>query len=136
MKTIGGIGEDVFKAATGLAGGIGLSGNSCGAFTGGVLILSSYLGRDINNFADPQKTRFETFRIVRKFIDRYTDEYGSVNCYDIQEKIMGRRFNLWDKNEFKEFLAAGGHDDKCPSVCKNAVRWVAEILIEEKLIGQ
>jgi len=49
---------------------------------------------------------------------------------------MGRHFNLWDKNEYQEFLAAGGHDDKCPSVCRNAARWVAEILIEENLIGE
>jgi hypothetical protein len=46
---------------------------------------------------------------------------------------MGRYFNSWDDKD-KEFLAAGGHEDKCPSVCANTVKWIAEILADEGLL--
>lgn len=135
FKTVfGSISDDVFKAGTGLAGGIGLTGNNCGAFTGGVIALSTYIGRDFENFSDPGRIRFESFRIARKLIQRFIEEYGSINCRDIQTKIMGRYFNLQDAGEHAEFVAAGGHDDKCPVVCGKAARWAAEILEEEKLI--
>ena len=56
-EVIGGISDDVFKSATGLAGGIGVTGsNACGALTGGVMVLSMYKGREFLNFADPKKS--------------------------------------------------------------------------------
>jgi C_GCAxxG_C_C family probable redox protein len=134
-EVIGGISDDVFKAATGLAGGIGITGNNaCGSLTGGVMVLSLYLGREYNNFADPTKIRWETFRLAKKLQERFEKEFGSGICKEIQRKIMGRSYNLWDKKDYADFLAAGGHDDKCPTVCGKAARWVIEILREEKLI--
>ena|SRR5665648_20801 len=129
------ISDDVFKAATGLAGGIGITGKTCcGAITGGIMVLSTYLGREYNNFKDPNKIRFETFKMSKELVNRFEAEYGTVVCDEIKKKIMGRTFNLWDEKEYEEFLAAGGHDDKCPLVCGNAAKWVAEILVEKELI--
>lgn len=130
----GGISDEVFKAATGFAGGIGLSGNNCGALTGAIMVISSYMGRVISNFEDKERVGRENYRLVRLLIERFCDEYGSINCYDIQTKIMGRSYNLTNKEEFKAFLAAGGHKDKCTAVCKNAAVWAAEILMDEKLL--
>ena len=126
--------NDVFKAATGLIGGIGISGNACGALTGAVLVSSIYLGREYDNFPDPEKIRFKSCELSKKLTDRFIEEYGTVNCWDIQRKIMGRSYNSWDKKEYAEFLKAGGHDTKCPSVCGNAARWTMEILLEEGLL--
>jgi len=126
--------DDVFKAGTALMGGIGCSGNACGSLTGAVMVMSIFLGREYDNFSDPEKIRFESSKLSKKLTDRFIEEYGTVNCWDIQRKIMGRSFNSWDKKEYAEFLKAGGHDTKCPSVCGNAAKWTMEILIEEGLI--
>lgn len=128
------ISDDVFRAATGLAGGIGLTGGSCGALAGGVLVISIFLGRDYENFADPERVRFKTFKLAARLVEHYEQEYGSTLCRDIQTKLMGRFFNLWDGEDYKKFLAAGGHEDKCPSVCANAAKWIAEILADEGLL--
>lgn len=128
------ISDDVFKAATGLAGGIGLTGNTCGALTGGVMVLSALTGREYNNFADPERVRFKSFALARELIDCFEKKYGSTVCYEIQKKIMGKCYNLWDETEFNEFIEAGGHDDKCPGVCGKAARWVIELLLKEGLI--
>jgi len=128
--------DDVFKAATGFAGGIGLTGNTCGALTGGVMVLSIFLGREYNNFADTKKVRFKSYKLSKKLTDRFEEEYGSTICYNIQRKIMGKAYNTWDKQQYNEFLKAGGHDDKCPSVCANAAKWIMEILLEEGLLKE
>jgi len=60
--------DDIFKSATGLAGGTGLAGDSgCGAYIGAILVLSSLLGRERNNFSDPEGIRHKTHQLTRKF---------------------------------------------------------------------
>jgi len=133
--TLGVVSNDVFKAATGLGGGIGLTGRSCcGALTGGVMVIGTFLGREYDNFADPGRVRFETFKLAKRLVEKFEEEYGSVVCDDIKIKIMGRKYDLCDEKEFQEFLNDGGHDDKCPSVCGNGAKWTVEILSQEKLI--
>jgi C_GCAxxG_C_C family probable redox protein len=127
--------DDLFKAATGLAGGTGLAGdNGCGAYTGAVLVLGSLLGRERNNFADPEGIRLKTHQLARKFRERFIQEYGSVICRDIQNKILGRYYYLADPQEYEKFHNAGAHDIHCPEVVGKAAKWMAELLWEEELI--
>jgi C_GCAxxG_C_C family probable redox protein len=64
--------DDLFKSATGLAGGTGLAGDSgCGAYIGAVLVLSSLVGRERNNFSDPEGIRHKTLQLARKFRERF-----------------------------------------------------------------
>ncbi|MCL1941382.1 MAG: C-GCAxxG-C-C family protein [Synergistaceae bacterium] len=133
-ETVGNISDEVFQSATGLAGGVARTGNACGALTGGVMALSCFWGRPYDDFADPDKRRVRTFSISKKLADKFQEAYGSPNCGKIQEKIMGRSYDLGDPKDFEQFVKDGGHDDKCPSVCANAARWTLEILNEEGLI--
>ena len=124
--------DDIFKAATGLAGGTGLAGDSgCGAYTGAILVLSSLLGRERNNFSDPEGIRFKTHQLTRKFQEKFIQEYGSVVCRDIQNKILGRYYYLPDPQEYEKFHNAGAHDVHCPEVVGKAARWMTEIILEE-----
>jgi C_GCAxxG_C_C family probable redox protein len=124
--------DDVFRAASGLAGGVGICGDGCcGAYLGGVMALSQLHGRTRKNFKDPKRTRGKSFDQAKKLHDKFIAEYGSVICRDIQQRIFGRFYYLRDKEEFEKFEKAGGHEDKCPVVVGKAARWVAEILLEE-----
>jgi len=70
-----------------------------------------------------------------KFRDKYIQEYGSVLCRDIQTRVFGRPYYLADPEEFKKFEDAGGHGDKgCPEVVGKAARWMAEVILEAKLL--
>ena len=127
--------EHVFKAGSGLAGGIGLMGDSaCGGFVGGVMFLSSLLGREKNNFSDPEGIRFRSFEIAKKLHDKFIEEFGAVNCHAIHLKAFGRPYYLWDQDQYEKFDQAGGHSDKCPHVVGLAAKWVVEIAAEEGLI--
>jgi C_GCAxxG_C_C family probable redox protein len=119
------------KAVDALAGGTALTTQgTCGALVGGLLAISSIVGRDYNSFKAGEKKR-RVFRYAKKLYDRFIDEYDSLLCKDVQKKIFGRSFNLLDPKEYEEFEKAGAHIDKCPVVSGNVARWTAKIILEE-----
>ena len=133
-ETLGGVGDDVFQAATGLAGGVGRTGRACGALTGGVMALSCFWGRPYDDFEDSGDRRALCIAMSRRLAEKFLAEYGSEDCHGIHKKLMGRAYDLNDPEQAQEYARAGGHDVHCPSVCANSARWVIEILAEEGLI--
>lgn len=131
LETIS-VGEaSIVKAADALAGGTALSTNgTCGALAGGLLAISSIVGRDYRDFKAGEKKR-RVFRYTRKLYDQFVNEYGSPVCRDVQRRIFGRSFNLLDPKEYEEFERAGAHVDKCPSVSGNVAKWAAGIILDE-----
>ena len=137
----------VFKSAHSLCGGAGLSGKgTCGALTGGIMAIGLKYGRDKtdiiikdvnlkknkkNSESHLSEIGLKSHKLSKRLVDGFLKEYGSIICEDIQKKIIGRSFNIWDKEDYKEFKKAGAHIDKCPSVVGNASKWVAEIFLEE-----
>ncbi len=121
--------DAVFRAATGLAGGGGLAcDGSCGAYNAGILFFGQVLGRDRDDFADPEGVRLQTAEMVRELRQRFIDRYGSVTCRNIQTKTMGRPYYIADPEDFQRFHDAGAHDVYCPEVVGLAARWAAEIV--------
>ena len=82
---------EAFRAASGLAGGIGLSiEGSCGALAGGTMALGLAFGRKLDAFDDPEGKRFTAYRLGKRLYDRFAAEYGSCICREIQRNVMGR----------------------------------------------
>lgn len=136
-ENLGGITEDVFKAATGLAGGAAASGHCCGGFTGGILAISSFLGRDFENFGTPEglDNKAKATNLSRKLLAKFENEYGSCNCADIHQKLYGKVYHMCIPEEKERFIAEGGHGPNgCTKVVGKAALWVAEILDEEGLL--
>ena len=121
--------DDIFLSATALGGGIGLTTKgSCGALAGAAMVISQLTGRKLSNIKDPDKQRFVAYRLGEKLVRRFMTEYDTVICENIQKKLMGRSYYLYE--EWEEFLAAGGHSTACTTVVGNAVKWAAEIIEE------
>ncbi|MEM1585935.1 MAG: C-GCAxxG-C-C family protein [Candidatus Bathyarchaeia archaeon] len=127
--------EIVIKSAHALAGGLGLSGNgTCGALSGGVLALGIFFGRRLE---DMDKGRFMKSHIkAKELYDKFVREFGSCICKDVQTKIFGRSFNLWDPDDYKKFEEMGGHRDKCTDVVGKVAKWTVEMLLEDKSIKE
>ena len=122
--------EATIKSADALAGGTALSTKgTCGALVGGLLAISSIVGREYDDFC-AGKTKRRVFQFSKQLYDKFIDEYGSPLCCDVHLKLFGRTFNLMDPKEYEEFDKAGAHVDKCPSVSGNVARWTAEIILE------
>jgi C_GCAxxG_C_C family probable redox protein len=123
---------DAFKSATGLAGGVGLTvEGSCGGLTGGVMAISLFYGRDLENISDPDGDRFVSYRLSARLHDRFVDRYGTSICGKIHQQVMGQTYRLNRPDEWDRFLEAGGHSEKCPRVVGMAARWAAEIILAE-----
>jgi C_GCAxxG_C_C family probable redox protein len=129
--------DAIFKGVTGCSGGGGsLCDTGCGAYVGGVVLLSTLWGRERDNFADPDKVRARTSELARKLHARFIKEYGAVICRDMHMKLFGRFFYMADPEEAEKFDAAGAHSTVCPEVVGKAAKWVTEIILEENLLPE
>ena len=119
------------KAVDALARGTALSTEgTCGALIGGLIAISSIVGRKYDDFKVGNKKR-RVFRYSKKLYDKFVEEFGSPVCKEVHKKIFGRTFNLLDIKEYAEFEKAGAHIDKCPGVSGKVARWTAEIILDE-----
>jgi C_GCAxxG_C_C family probable redox protein len=125
---------DLVKSSFPLCGGItNTVEGTCGGLTGGALVIGYLYGRNEEEF---DKTMFnrKSLPLAKKLFNKFIQEYNSIRCKDIQTKIMGRSFNLWNEEEKRSFENAGGHKDKCPVVVAKACAWTAEIIWDEILV--
>jgi C_GCAxxG_C_C family probable redox protein len=122
----------VFKAAGGLAAGCGLLCNGpCGGYSGGILAMSMFFARVREKFDDDREENYCSYRMAIELEKRYMEQYGSILCKDIHEKLFARTFDLWNKADKQQFEQAGAHIDKCTSVVANASAWATEIILNE-----
>jgi C_GCAxxG_C_C family probable redox protein len=129
QEVLGGITDETFKASYVLAGGGGLTTQgTCGALIGGMMALSAKYGRSKEDFS--KGLPMDAYAMSRLLLQRFVEMYGSPICGDVQKKVFGRAYNFWDTKDFEQFLADGGHDDKCPSVVANTARWTTEMLLD------
>ncbi len=135
LREVIGVGDEkTIQAADAMAGGTSLSTHgTCGALIGGLLAISSVVGRTYEAFSRGDRKR-RVFKYSKMLYDRFVAEYGSPICRDIHLRLFGRTFNFFDKNDYEEFERLGAHVDKCTSVSGNAARWTAEILLDERLV--
>jgi C_GCAxxG_C_C family probable redox protein len=129
QDTLGGVDDEVFRAAHALAGGAAKTGQgTCGALAGGMMAISARYGRERANFETVRST--DAPDLAKILYDRFVDEFGSPICAGVQKTIFGRSFDFWDPEERQAFEEAGGHEDKCPDVAGKAAMWTAEILLD------
>ena len=109
--------------------GIGTTGETCGGVCGSLLALGLALGT-----ADPaDKHRSEKCHAAaHQFCSAVKKEFGSTDCGDIIERCCGRRFDLSNPLEAKQYAEAGG-PMKCMNVVQTAVHIAAGILEAEGL---
>jgi C_GCAxxG_C_C family probable redox protein len=71
--------EQVLSLGSGFGGGVGNSGYTCGALSGGVMALGLFLGPGFNGGLGKREFR----KLVGNFHDRFQEEFGTVCCRDL-----------------------------------------------------
>ena len=131
METLNVGDPETIKAVDAMAGGTALSTEgTCGALVGGLMAISSIVGRRYEDFSKGKRNR-RVFQYSKKLYDKFVDEYGSPICKDVHKKLFGRTYKLLDPKEYQEFEKAGAHVDKCPDVSGKVAMWTAEIIIDD-----
>jgi len=124
--------DPVFRSASGLGGGVGMSLlGSCGALTGGAMAISQLFGRTREEHEDPQKKRMRAYRLCDRLARRFMQEYGAVTCEAIQRRCLGRSYDLWDEEDYGAFDQVAYRQEKCLDVVGKGAVWAAEIILDE-----
>jgi C_GCAxxG_C_C family probable redox protein len=111
--------ELALKIACGFGGGIGRMGKTCGAVTGAVMVIGLKHGQA--DVAD-EKSRQETHKLVKKFIDKFTALHGSIEC----RQLIG--YDLSDSAELKLARESGVFQKKCASFVYDSACILEDIL--------
>ena len=131
LEVLGVDDDNVVRAATGFADGVGLSGDGhCGALSGGTMAISYFFGRKKEDLARMGK-QLRALMLANKFHEQFVKEFSSCRCYDIQLKKYGRFFNLYDLEEMKAALAAG-MPEGCSTLVGRASQMALEIILDEQ----
>jgi C_GCAxxG_C_C family probable redox protein len=118
--------DNVFKAASGLAGGVGLMGSTCGALLGASMMLSVKYGRRRDEIGDEEKLTNSGLPVA-KLYKWFEKEFGSVICREVRTGFIGVDYDInipWQAELADE---AGLFERCCDLVGKTAAR-TAEML--------
>jgi C_GCAxxG_C_C family probable redox protein len=129
FETLGVENDEIIKAATALADGVGLTGDGhCGALSGGTIAIGHFFGRERKDFGQ-LPSDFTPFILAKKLHDQFVEKYGTCRCADVQKHLMGRFYNLYDPAD----LEAAINDqmmEKCSNVVGEAARMATRIILE------
>jgi C_GCAxxG_C_C family probable redox protein len=114
--------NDSVKMVSTLGGGIGRSGQVCGAVSAAALIIGMKFGPEVN--AGPASNE-QAYLKVRELVDRFTKIHGSVQCREILGYDIGVHDDLMRARE------AGVFTEKCPGFVASAAEILEEILSKE-----
>lgn len=117
----------ILKALTPFPG-IALRGETCGAVVGCLMAIGLIYGRDR---LDDWKGYLASLPPSRNFCRRFEEAHGNTSCGDLLETKLGRRFNLADRGEALEYVAAGG-PQACGEIVASAVQIAAQIIEENE----
>jgi C_GCAxxG_C_C family probable redox protein len=107
---LGHVDEVMLRVSTALAGGVGGSHQElCGALSGGALLIGALYGR-----TDPDLDDTECRRLVCCYRDRFIEELGTSNCFELRESGYGSE-GKWP----------------CSTLVERAARVLLEVLADE-----
>ena len=128
--------DAIYQAGSALAGGgAECTDGSCGAYSGGLMMISAFFGRSREQALakSGRATKYDSFRLGSAFHDKFVAEYGAVVCSEVHQTLFGRSYDLRDDDQKQLFRDAGAHedDDKCCAVVGNGAKWATEIILDE-----
>jgi C_GCAxxG_C_C family probable redox protein len=83
LELMGKSNPDLVRAMHGLAGGLGFSGELCGALTGGASLLGLYAGKGTPEEEEDPRLIFMIEDLVKWFKSEYSEQYGGIRCEEI-----------------------------------------------------
>jgi len=107
---------DLVRAMHGLAGGIGFTGDLCGALTGGASLLGLYAGKGMPEQQEDPRLIFMVEDLVKWFKAEYAEQFGGIRCEEIlagDSQNQVRRCPVMVAGVFqkvKELLVENGYD--------------------------
>jgi C_GCAxxG_C_C family probable redox protein len=83
LEQMGKSNPDLVRAMQGLAGGLGFTGELCGALTGGASLIGLYAGKGTPEQEEDPRLLFMTEDLVKWFKAEYGEQFGGIRCDEI-----------------------------------------------------
>ena len=107
---------DLVRAMSGLIGGMGFSGRTCGALTGGACLIGLYAGKGTAEEMEDSRLNDMVRALVEWFEQEASSQYNGTACNDILENNPMNRMARCPQlvqntlGKVEEILAANGYD--------------------------
>jgi C_GCAxxG_C_C family probable redox protein len=99
------------KLSCGLGGGMGHTGNTCGAVSGALMVIGMKYGRTtLDDLASKEKT----YEVAQQFMKEFRRRNHSINCTDLLT------YDLSDPGKLKAAREAGVFKTICPRLVRDA----------------
>jgi len=112
LEMMGKSNPDLVRAMHGLAGGLGFTGELCGALTGGASLIGLYAGKGTPEQEEDPRLLFMIDDLVKWFRAEYGEPFGGIRCEEI---LSGD-----SQNQVK----------RCPVMVAGVLQKVKELLVE------
>jgi C_GCAxxG_C_C family probable redox protein len=114
--------EEIVRIASVLGGGVGRTGNICGAVSGAALIIGAKFGStDNTNIHSKDKA----YQKANELLDKFAAENKSILC----KELLG--YDIKTKEGLKQARESGIMVQKCPGFVSSAAKILESILSSE-----
>ncbi len=116
LELLGKDNPDLVASMQGLAGGLGFTGELCGALTGGASLLGLYAGKGQPQQEENPALLFMIEDLVKWFKQEYGTQFGGIRCEEILEGNNGNKVArcplmvMGTYQKVKELLVKNGFD--------------------------
>ncbi len=90
--------EQAFLISTSFGGGMGHSGEACGAVTGMYMAIGAILGYKNPTDADAKQKHYA---LIKNLSDEFKAEFSGIRCPELMEKLDKNEYNLPDDEDYK-----------------------------------
>ena len=110
------------RAGSALGGGVGASGEVCGAITGAAVALGLYKGRDDITDEVGTERKKKLYMTMRKLNKAFTHKFGAVTCRQLIH------LDLSDPDQLEIFKQCGKRKNLCTRFVAFVADWMTENL--------
>jgi C_GCAxxG_C_C family probable redox protein len=118
--------EDAVKMVSALGGGIGRTGNICGAISGAALVIGMKFGSTDNT---AKHSRAKAYKKAKELLEKFAAQNKSVLC----KELLG--YDISTDEGLKQARASGVMVQKCPKLVLSAAK-ILESIISETPISE
>jgi C_GCAxxG_C_C family probable redox protein len=114
--------DTALSLASSFGAGMARMGDTCGALTGGMMVLGLMFGRTA---ADDEEAKEKNYRLVHEFVERFDGDFGERMCRD----LLG--FDPGYPEASQRFKDEPELEKRCAGFVKKAAEILEEIISRE-----
>lgn len=114
--------ETALRIASSFGAGMAQMGETCGALTGGMMVLGLKFGRVV---ADDKAAKEKNYRLVHEFVEKFNKRFENCNCRD----LLG--FDPGTPEASQRFANEPELKKQCSGFVRDAAEMLEEIIERE-----